>query len=719
MFHRTAVATLCLLALIAAPALHADETCPRFIGRWGGPSHTRAVAVSGDHAFFGSCGKLVAADISNPSAPLAVGELALPGDATDLETTPTQLFAVVMARIHAIDITNPQALAEIGSYSGRRVVDAAVAGDLLYLATGSGLSIVDASDAAAMQEIATVAVDGSPVAVAVADGSAYIAYNDSDQHGAIQIVDVTDAHDPQTGDTVHLSGFPDPYVRIEGVAASGQYLYATSTSWEYEPEVQIFALADAQPPAYVRSLSTASPYSIRSSADGAVYLADGTGIIQLAGGRATWQLDTPGSARAVAVTADVAVIADETDLQLATISSPIGLVGSWRSAELSRLTGMAIAGDDLVVVADADRGARFLDISTPAATTEIATVERDAAISAITAGGHHVYIADQLDRLAVIDISSSRSPSVVGLVELEQVTDITANSSHVYAAAGDEIVVVDAGNPAAPALVGRLPADSPVIDLEVHGGLLLVSHDSGLRILDLAEPAFPRQIGELPLGLPGKLAASAGQIYVGTATERSSGMSGRLATVDITDPSRPTLGEEVGTADMHRSLAAAGTILAVNGVSYYGLSAGLEDWKLWIIDARDAGSPTDVGSYSGMTLATMAIAGTRLLCRDNGLMIFDLSCCDGTDLEPYFSWWPSQPVAGEPVWFYDTSTGLPTEWRWDFGDGVTSSEQNPSHIFSGLPVRVTLEVGNGSETRQISKGVPAAFPVRRGTRRHH
>ena len=46
------------------------------------------------------------------------------------------------------------------------------------------------------------------------------------------------------------------------------------------------------------------------------------------------------------------------------------------------------------------------------------------------------------------------------------------------------------------------------------------------------------------------------------------------------------------------------------------------------------------------------------------------------------------------VEFTDTSTNNPTEWLWDFGDGTTSTEQNPIHIYAAGTYTVTLIATN-------------------------
>lgn len=52
--------------------------------------------------------------------------------------------------------------------------------------------------------------------------------------------------------------------------------------------------------------------------------------------------------------------------------------------------------------------------------------------------------------------------------------------------------------------------------------------------------------------------------------------------------------------------------------------------------------------------------------------------------------------------FTDTSTGQPVAWSWDFGDGTTSTLENPVHVYSeGGSYPVTLTIANlfGADSR--------------------
>jgi PKD repeat protein len=65
------------------------------------------------------------------------------------------------------------------------------------------------------------------------------------------------------------------------------------------------------------------------------------------------------------------------------------------------------------------------------------------------------------------------------------------------------------------------------------------------------------------------------------------------------------------------------------------------------------------------------------------------------NVNPAFTFSPSNPVTAQVIHFTDASTGSPTSWAWDFGDGVTSTDQNPVHAYAyARDYTVTLSVRN-------------------------
>lgn len=59
---------------------------------------------------------------------------------------------------------------------------------------------------------------------------------------------------------------------------------------------------------------------------------------------------------------------------------------------------------------------------------------------------------------------------------------------------------------------------------------------------------------------------------------------------------------------------------------------------------------------------------------------------------------------GESVQFSNTSTGDISTFKWEFGDGITSNQQNPTHVFSSIGnYTVKLTVSNANQVKSISK----------------
>lgn len=81
-----------------------------------------------------------------------------------------------------------------------------------------------------------------------------------------------------------------------------------------------------------------------------------------------------------------------------------------------------------------------------------------------------------------------------------------------------------------------------------------------------------------------------------------------------------------------------------------------------------------------------------------------------------FSWSPLSPAVGQGVSFTDASTGSPTSWLWNFGDGGTSTARNPSHTFSSagtfnVTLTATNGAGNNSVTRAITVNATVSVPT--------
>lgn len=71
-------------------------------------------------------------------------------------------------------------------------------------------------------------------------------------------------------------------------------------------------------------------------------------------------------------------------------------------------------------------------------------------------------------------------------------------------------------------------------------------------------------------------------------------------------------------------------------------------------------------------------------------------------------------LEGETVAFTDLSTNDPTSWAWDFGDGGTSTSQNPSHTYAtagSYTVSLTATNANGSDVETKSAYIAVRVDV--------
>lgn len=88
---------------------------------------------------------------------------------------------------------------------------------------------------------------------------------------------------------------------------------------------------------------------------------------------------------------------------------------------------------------------------------------------------------------------------------------------------------------------------------------------------------------------------------------------------------------------------------------------------------------------------------------------------------PQFEIVPEQPKANQVLQFFDrtsTTGGAISTWAWDFGDGATSKEQNPTHVYQDIglyTVRLTVTDANACSVSaersfRISEVIPGSVP---------
>ena len=173
-------------------------------------------------------------------------------------------------------------------------------------------------------------------------------------------------------------------------------------------------------------------------------------------------------------------------------------------------------------------------------------------------------------------------------------------------------------------------------------------------------------------------------------------------------------------------------VLALSGT--YGDLDGENNYNYATVFAQVYKSLTDAQKTQITALRKTILSGTY----SNGTT-FDFSTCttpflysapitDLSVLSPYisntdylfsaatapvtsFQFLPAAPIVGQTVTFSDSSTNTPTAWLWIFGDGITSTAQNPTHAYSAtgnFTVALTASNAGGSSTSTQSVTVSAS-----------
>jgi PKD repeat protein len=222
-------------------------------------------------------------------------------------------------------------------------------------------------------------------------------------------------------------------------------------------------------------------------------------------------------------------------------------------------------------------------------------------------------------------------------------------------------------------------------------------------------------------------AASASVVSIGNGEVTTIGAN---ATVDLVLDEAPA-----GLAGYSINISFANPNIArVSAVSYPGWAALTDTSALPSSDCRvkatDTGEQVQAGA-ANITLATVTIEGIAGGTTSVNLVVNMMNDDNDAIMSPattggtFFTNVPVPPtvaftanissgVTPLAVQFTDQSTGIPTSWSWDFGDGGTSTEQNPVHVYTTagtytVSLTATNAYGSGLEEKAALVTVSPSF----------
>jgi PKD repeat protein len=185
---------------------------------------------------------------------------------------------------------------------------------------------------------------------------------------------------------------------------------------------------------------------------------------------------------------------------------------------------------------------------------------------------------------------------------------------------------------------------------------------------------------------------SSGSYRVYVVAFNASGTSGpsNTATATITSAPVPNFSftPQIGTA--------AVTTFTFTDESTGGVSS--RQWSFGDGATATAAVVTHVYANPGSYTVTLTVNGNGQSAQiSKGVLVV-------APLDASFVWSPANPTPSDTVQFTDQSAGPPTAWSWTFGDGTSSTQQNPSKKYSAVgSYLVTLTVSRSGSSSATTK----------------
>ena len=258
-------------------------------------------------------------------------------------------------------------------------------------------------------------------------------------------------------------------------------------------------------------------------------------------------------------------------------------------------------GQDLIV----------LDISNPAAPSELSKVTTASLVKDIAVSGNYAYVATERNGLVIVDISNKTTPTLAGSYNTAgSACSVAVSTNYTYIAdISNGLVIVEISNKTAPTLVESFNTTEYTYDVAVLGNYAYVAdYSNGLVVVDITSPTTPTLAGSYNTG-----GYSRGVVVVGNYAYVADGSNG-LEVVDISSPTAPVLAGSYDTAGYAYGVVVAGNYAYVADMSM----------DFVVVYISNPAAPALAGSYdtAGSAYSVEMVGDYAYVADDlNGLII--------------------------------------------------------------------------------------------------
>jgi hypothetical protein len=415
-------------------------------------------------------------DVSNPAAPVLLGEFDFETEAMAVAVSGGNAYVTDDEfNIEVFDVSTPSSPVKTGRsyvFEGR---DAVTAGDLLLLASKTGLELVDLA--------------GTPVFFP----------RTLSERIRLQVMDAA-------------NGTTDEAVRNVWAVTYNTSPTVSDFDWAWSADV----LAPSVLSTFV--IETLSDILVSGSTAYVGRGAFGVSVLDVSDPSAPTELGTfavSSAAQDLAVDGSLLFVANAWDgLSIMDVSNPAA------ATEVGSYTTSSLASSVEVVGGTAYVGGLFgfltLDVTDPANPTLLGTEASITYPLDIEIVGGRAYVASSAAGLRILDISDPANPTLLGSFDTAAAYSVTADGDLVYLTAGAfGLSIFDASDPTSPVLLGTLDTPDLAFEAVIDGSYAYVADfDGGVQIVDVSLPRAPISAGSLTLsGNVNRLTQQAGLIY--------------------------------------------------------------------------------------------------------------------------------------------------------------------------------------------------------------